>query len=162
MTTARNRVVLASAAVLVPWATAAKTRSWTWCGLAPVCSAPHRSPELAEPAGPHHRGRVRSAEAVVPVDTVSVVGEQDPAEVRPGAVVDHRGDEPVAEALPAVALVDVDIGEVGDPHSVRDRSGEPDLLARRLDIDTAHPPRALDLAFDVRAGSPAPPVRPGG
>ena len=74
-------------------------------------------------------GPVRLGEAEPLVQPVRVRGVQRPPERRAGPAVDHRGHQFHAQALAAELLVDVDVGQVGEPGPVRHGPGEADHRA---------------------------------
>ena len=57
----------------------------------------------------------------VPVQAVRVAGEEHPAEVGAGTVVDHRRDDPAPQTDTAVLRDDEHVGQVGEADAVRHR-----------------------------------------
>ena len=122
---------------------------------------PRRSPSSASAlaAGPDHRRRVWRPEAELLVEPVRVGGEEHPAEVATGTVVDHALHELLSEGVSAVLGKHEDVREIGESDPVRRRSCEPDLSARVGAIGADDPPRRDELGLDIGTRAPASPVR---
>jgi hypothetical protein len=102
-------------------------------------------------------GHVQWLEADVGVDAVGIARGQDEAQHSGrGEFVDDRGDQPVADALPATGRVDEDVGDPAERRAVGHRAGDRDLAPVPVDADGS---RAGDGAFDRRAVAVSGPVR---
>jgi hypothetical protein len=89
---------------------------------------------------------------------VGVGGVQHPAEVHARSPVDHRLDQPLAEAV-APGLADhEDVGQVGEDDAVRQGAGEADQLARCRLVGADHPPGGRELSLEIGAGALLAPV----
>jgi hypothetical protein len=88
---------------------------------------------------------------------VRVLREQRPAEGPARPIVDHRPHERRAEARTARRARNVDVGEIGERHTVGDRPREAD--GRAVAVVSRHqPPRVVELCLEVGPAAAAAPV----
>jgi len=88
-----------------------------------------------------------------------VCGVKQPPESHPRSFFDHDLHQPFAESSALVLGNDVDIGEVGQRHPVRDRAAEPNHHTGRFVVAPNHTPGPRDLTLHVRTRAPSLSVR---